>query len=462
MVSLVCHACHNTPLLPALLLLLGLGWCRGGAPTVCADAFPSASPSFINTTLPHRPFSPPPARPTHKNRTLKQQEEEGATAAATDADAPPPISQEKKEWLEKVMEGTFMDVAKRMQVLLGELGPLATATGDATSTTNDDEAAELWEELQEHVENLDYALMFCQVQGLPTLFRFLAQAQAHPDNPQAQTRALPALAVLATLTQNNPPAQEEVLKYPVAGEARGGVVTLLASFVLRDRDKHTRNSRFIAKTLQALSCTVRGNAAAEDAFLGRFGLQVFTAALGGGEEEDERVQAKALFFLQALLGADHATQARGQQLAPLLPLVVPGLLHDDLSVRHTAACVVSELANLLGGPAVVLEGPGGKALEEAMETRQAAIAALSGVDLEEAQDEVRFWEVLATGGVGRRFLRDGETEESVGGGVGAGAVMQEEKEEEGGGSVGGNEEEEAPAVLLLAPPTYLSGASNAP
>jgi hypothetical protein len=83
-----------------------------------------------------------------------------------------------------------------------------------------------------------------------------------------------------------------------------------------------------------------------------------------------------------------------------------------------------------------------------------------GVDLEEFQDEVRFWEVLGTGGTGRRFLRDGETEEGFASGGKAPTVVEEVAGEEAAAAVNG-EEEETP-VLLLAPPTYLSGASNAP
>jgi len=131
------------------------------------------------------------------------------------------------------MEGTFVDMAERLRELLDALEKLPTVEGegekeeenDETATSSAADVAEeegltsteraeaLWEEVQEHVENLDYALMFCQVGGLPTLFRFLLQAAAAEEDKEAEARAVPALAVLATLTQNNLPVQEQVLRF---------------------------------------------------------------------------------------------------------------------------------------------------------------------------------------------------------------------------------------------------------
>jgi hypothetical protein len=164
-----------------------------------------------------------------------------------------------------------------------------------------------------------------------------------------------------------------------------------------------------------------------------------------------------------LLGADDATQERGEGLASLLPLVVPCLLvEEDVGLRHTAACVVSEMTNLLGGPPVVFGREGGEGLREAMLKRRAVIERLEGVEKEDAEEEKRFWDVLAGGGEGRVFLRDGErigggAEGGRGGGAAVMAPVEEEVEEEVGGEAGA-----AAPVLLLAPPQYLSGASNAP
>ena len=410
-----------------------------------------------------------------------------------------------------------MDMAKRLRELLDALGklpgeieagkesditrtttpsPVAAVEEEGLTTTERSEA--LWEEVQEHVENLDYALMFCQVGGLPILFRFLLQAAAAAEDKEAEARAVPALAVLATLTQNNLPVQELVLRFSFGemeekeeessnnssstGSSERGVMPLLASFLVQGANSSSssepnkkRSSRFQAKALQALSCSIRGHRRAEADFLQHFALRVFTAALR--PSQDSRVHGKALFFLQALLGADDATRERGEELAPLLPLVVPSLLvEEDGGLRHTAACVVSEMTNLLGGPTVVFGREGGEALKEAMLKRRKVIEKLEGVEREEAEDERRFWKVLAGGGEGRVFSRDGERAggEGEGGGGGGGggegggegltaaAVEGGEAEEvEGDGGQAAAAAAEAP-VLLLAPPQYLSGASNAP
>lgn len=391
------------------------------------------------------------------------------------------------------MEGTFVDMSKRLRELLDALEKLSTGEAEVegkgeggkeetTATaapaaekeeglTSTERVEALWEEVQEHVENLDYALMFCQVGGVPTLFRFLLQAAAREEDKEAEARAVPALAVLATLTQNNLPVQEQVLRFSFgemeekkessssssSNSRERGVMPLLTSFLLQQgaSDNKRRSSRFQAKALQALSCTIRGHRAAEADFLQHFALDVFTAALQ--PTQDARVHGKALFFLQALLGADDATRERGDGLASLLPLVVPCLLvEEDVGLRHTAACVVSELTNLLGGPTVVFGREGGEGLKEAMLKRREVIERLEGVEKEEAEEEKRFWDVLAGGGEGRVFWRDGE---GVGGGGAAAVVapVEEGVEEEVGGEAGAAE-----PVLLLAPPQYLSAASNAP
>ena len=397
-----------------------------------------------------------------------------------------------------------MDMAKRLRELVDALEKLPTGEvegeeggGKETATTTSSSAGApaekekgltsnerveaLWEEVQEHVENLDYALMFCQVGGLPTLFRFLLQAAAAAKDKEAETRAVPALAVLATLTQNNLPVQEQVLRFSFgeveeekkegsssssssSSSSEKGAMSLLTSFLLQKASDSkenisTRSSRFQAKALQALSCTIRGHRAAEADFLQHFALDVFTAALQ--PNQDARVQGKALFFLQALLGADDATRERGEGLASLLPLVVSCLsVEEDVGLRHTAACVVSEMTNLLGGPAVVFGREGGEGLKEVMRKRREVIERLEGVEKEEAEEEKRFWDVLAGGGEGRVFLRDGERA-GGGAGGGGGAAVVAHVEEEVGEEVGGEAGAAAP-VLLLAPPQYLSGASNAP
>ena len=133
-------------------------------------------------------------------------------------------------------------------------------------------------------------------------------------------------------------------------------------------------------------------------------------------------------------------------------------------MRHAAQAVVSELSNLVGGPAVLLgaDQPAAPALREAMATRRAAIAALpaGSVDREEAADEARFWEVLDAGG---QFLRDGETTEAhaqAGGAGPVGGLGQEVPEGEEEQEQEGQEGQQAP-VLLLEPPK-LAGASQAP
>jgi hypothetical protein len=224
-----------------------------------------------------------------------------------------------------------------------------------------------------------------------------------------------------------------------------------------------RHGRLQAKLLHALSCTVRGHADAEARFVQSYAPEVFRAGLQPSRQE--RVQVKALFFLQALLGADDATPARGGALLPLLPLVVPCLENNEnVDLRHTAACVVTGLANLTGGPAVIFGKDGGVALRRAMERQQGLLG--SGSD-EAMEEELLFWNALARGGTGKMSWRDGEgigqEREGVEGVGGGGGLALQSLQSGASESATADQTNEAPApVLLLGQPQYLSGASSAP
>lgn len=387
------------------------------------------------------------------------------------------------------MEGTFVDMSKRLRERLGLLEELLQ--GERSETRPRPEAnvpavpdkepsavergQALWEEMEEDVENLDYALMFCQVGGLQVLFQYLLRAAAGEQDAQARTWAVRVLTVLATLTQNNPPVQAEVLAYAMQDAGGGGqdVVALLSRLFLREVGLEEassvavgsgeRHGRLQAKLLHALSCTVRGHADAEARFVQSYAPEVFRAGLQPSRQE--RVQVKALFFLQALLGADDATPARGGALLPLLPLVVPCLENNEnVDLRHTAACVVTGLANLTGGPAVIFGKDGGIALRRAMERRQGLLG--SGSD-EAMEEELLFWNALARGGTGKMSWRDGEgigqEREGVEGAGGGGGLALQSLQSGASESATADQTNEAPApVLLLGQPQYLSGASSAP
>lgn len=387
------------------------------------------------------------------------------------------------------MEGTFVDMSKRLRERLGLLEellqgersePRPRPEANVPAASDQEPSAvergqALWEEMEEDVENLDYALMFCQVGGLQVLFQYLLRAAAGEQDAEARTWAVRVLTVLATLTQNNPPVQAEVLAFAMQ-DARGGgqdVLALLSRLFLREvgleqassvsEGSGERHGRLQAKLLHALSCTVRGHADAEARFVQSYAPEVFRAGLQPSRQE--RVQVKALFFLQALLGADDATPARGEALLPLLPLVVPCLENNEnVDLRHTAACVVTGLANLTGGPAVIFGKDGGEALRRAMERRQGLLG--SGSD-EAMGEELLFWSALARGGTGRMSWRDGEgigeEGEGVEGAGGGGGRVLQSLQSGASESATADQTNEAPApVLLLGQPQYLSGASSAP
>lgn len=212
-----------------------------------------------------------------------------------------PLSAEDKAFLEKVMTDGIIDPGKRMKELLQQLTESLQrlCLSDARNTEDEESEAiiNLMVELQDIVEQIDYAHDFVKMNGLPFLYGCTCD-DGIPINVRKQ-----CLRVLSTLAQNNPPVQQAMLDC--------GALEKLCELYTQVEDEH---GSFRTLLIQALSCMIRSHPVGEETFCrSAIGLEVVNRALGIADVESPRnVRRKMLFLVRALLTSDYSSRQRIQ------------------------------------------------------------------------------------------------------------------------------------------------------
>ena len=228
-------------------------------------------------------------------RWSMQQQKEGDGTADSEVT---PMSEENKKWLTQVMQEGVVDLVQRAKEIIDQLrdealnpageaaktaaaaaakgGASAVASAAAASSSSSfelpegklDELLERVEELQDIVEQIDFAMSLVQIGGVPPLLAIVLT----PNLP-GELRA-EVLSVLATVAQNNPYAQDALLACralpmavallldapPENGEEGGGEGTTTTTTTT------TTPPALRVKALHFLSCLSRGHPPAEEAF----------------------------------------------------------------------------------------------------------------------------------------------------------------------------------------------------
>uniref|UniRef100_A0A6U2ARI9 Nucleotide exchange factor Fes1 domain-containing protein n=1 Tax=Pseudictyota dubia TaxID=2749911 RepID=A0A6U2ARI9_9STRA len=255
-------------------------------------------------------------------------------------ESPAPMSDEDKAFLEKVMKDGIVDEGERMKEILRHLTEyldkvkISTEAGGSVATLEEskaehpeleeDGAVELILELRDIVEQIDYARAFSAMGGSQFLMGCAAEREAVPRSIRSS-----CLGALATLCQNNPPVQSDMLNR--------GYIDFLADLYFKEfsplqsgGDVDENDGIVQSRVVQALSCCIRGHAAAEKKFCASVnGRRVIESGLGvhtKGETLPEPpipLKKRCLFFLRALVTSDTADSARVGLFEP--------------SVRHAAS-----------------------------------------------------------------------------------------------------------------------------
>lgn len=130
-----------------------------------------------------------------------------------------PMSEEDRKFLESVMQDGIIDEGKRMKAILAELtlalDPLLKKKFSNKKEKNtavdefhrkEEDLLELLFELQDIVEQIDYARAFMSMGGIPFLLGCASERSVVSSSLRQG-----CLGILATMAQNNPPVQETLL-----------------------------------------------------------------------------------------------------------------------------------------------------------------------------------------------------------------------------------------------------------
>ena len=350
------------------------------------------------------------------------------------------MSEEDKKFLEMVMKEGIIDEGERMKTILNDLaGSLdrmvkeAAAAGSTTSSSeeeikgepeeeektdtpelSEDDMVGLLEELRDIVEQIDYAKAFAALGGVPFLVGCASERGVVPKPVRSS-----CIAVLATLTQNNPHVQDIVLK--------SGALQTLADLFFAETPKGKEfvgdssagggdaemtepdvDGTLRSKIVQAMSCSVRGHVEGERAFCASDGgRQVIECGLGllSGSDDDKDdgmlipppvLRRRTLFFLQALITSDEATKERIELFNPCIQYICTDMLsaetESDAEVRETGLGMLQRMieqnnnVNMIAACKNAVVGVGIKRVSE--------IRKMEGEDKEFASYELELWESL--------------------------------------------------------------------
>lgn len=261
-----------------------------------------------------------------------------------------PMSEEKRKFLEAVMKDGIIDEGKRMRAILAELTlilePLFAknknsdspeALAEAIEKLNVDEISELMLELQDIVEQIDYARDFMKMGGIPFLLGCANERSLIPSSIRADS-----LSILATMAQNNPPVQEALLV------VEDGLSTLGKLFFEESQTQEEDIQGIMrSRILRAISCAIRGHIVGEESFcrnahlrsildLGLGAVAMVPAGSSANVSDEEMatrkpplaLRKKSLFLLRALVTSDTSTRQRVRDFSTSLNKVIDNVLAE--------------------------------------------------------------------------------------------------------------------------------------
>jgi len=224
-----------------------------------------------------------------------------------------PMSKEDIEFLENVMKDGIIDEGERMKEILRKLtealeDSLSEPISDEEKGKElmEDEMLDLFQELRDIVEQIDYARAFMAMGGIKFL---LGCATTEGNVPKPIRKS--ALSVMATMCQNNPPVQLNLLEVGHMPQ----LIQLFFDFTPTDENGNVGDDSIREKVVQALSASIRGHSMAEHIFckneqgklMLRLGLGVEAAIDESQVKPSIQLRKRSLFLLKALLTADEAT-----------------------------------------------------------------------------------------------------------------------------------------------------------
>jgi hsp70-interacting protein len=245
------------------------------------------------------------------------------------------MSDEDRAFLEKVMSEGIIDEGERMKFILQEFSKAmeyykhATSQQGANTTVaaeekeeqppappNEDDLENLLQELRDIVEQVDFARGFVNLKGCNYL---LGAISAMTTTTTTSVPVVPTeirnmcLGILATLSQNNPPVQKELLEL--------GAIKTLSEIFLLDISATPLSTK--TKIMQALSAIVRCYDFTEAIFeqLPQAPFLMVQGLSSDPSVANASLRAKTVFFLRAFLASDNGTPARANKFRHAIAMI---------------------------------------------------------------------------------------------------------------------------------------------
>lgn len=288
-----------------------------------------------------------------------------------------PVRPEDIKWLEEALQKYMVDLSARMKDIKSELDK--GEESDVPLTEKED----LLEELMEIVESIDYARDLEKIGGIDMLLDLLSSKHA--------SLRWRAAEVVATCVQNNQPVQVEFVQ-------AGAIAKLMQ---LAD-DEESELCR--VKALLALSCLVRQNQLAVEAFRLAGGLQKLITYAGN---DDPKVQRKALQLLKSFL-REKPSEMQAAVDQGVVPALIAALSSAQHEVRLASLVVLLELTTDRSGLQQLRQASELRTQVTALQTR---LAGLSSDEFDAEREEAASCSSLLNALSGENIVVDGLSRE---------------------------------------------------
>jgi hsp70-interacting protein len=311
------------------------------------------------------------------------------------SDTMTPMTPEDRAFLELVMKEGIIDENERMKFILKQAAlameyyqkcALEQQDSEEEPPISDDALKDLLQELRDIVEQIDYARAFLSLKGVPFLLGCVSEAKAVPE-----TIRLACFGILATVSQNNPPVQKELLEL-------GALKTYFDLFFGNDQEENATTSMPLkARIMQATSSCVRNHEVAETVFSHlEHAPALMAAGLDPKFQPFSSLQTRTLFFLRALVTSDTATPSRVHAFAGPIVCVIDHYLQESSTtspdLRETALALLVQLLEQKNSVHALLLRK--DSLASLGVQRISALRALTGEDRDYAQTELESWTSL--------------------------------------------------------------------
>ncbi len=279
------------------------------------------------------------------------------------------MSDENKEFLEKVMAEMVKDEPKRMAEILETFSKLLDR---GVSASDENEIEGMLDEVHDIIDQIDMADIFVRFGGIKALLGFLDASELSDELKKT------SCVILGELAQNNPPVQESFFVHGVIDAVCVTATT------------HT-NPAVCAKALYAISCTIRGFEKGEQRFCSDLHGHMLLLRLL--ERNEDLCSRRAYFLATALISSDYTTPQRITAFAEkLVPSSVTALYAEDTDIRDNALCFLSAVALSRQGRDVLRQVCGSAddhslpLLDEALATRKEVVSAAAANEKEKADE----------------------------------------------------------------------------